>query len=72
MAIIRENITIGSEVLVHTYSDEHKKIRQIETGIVYDDAIDVPNRYTYEETDIESELIIEQQTEQNEVEETEE
>lgn len=70
--IKQEEVMIFDRVLVHTYSDEHKKIRQIETGIVYDDAIDIPNRYTYEETDIESELVIEQPTEQNEVEETEE
>lgn len=37
---------------VRHYSDEDFKIRQIETGIVYDDAVDVvPCRYTYEETD---------------------
>lgn len=33
------------------YSDEGKRIRQVETGIVYDDAIDtIPCKYTYEET----------------------
>lgn len=38
---------------VRHYSDEDFKIRQIETGVVYDDAVDVvPCRYTYEETDI--------------------
>lgn len=38
--------------LVRTYSDSGLKIRQIETGDVYDDAVDVaPCRYTYEETD---------------------
>ncbi len=37
---------------IHHYSDAGYKIRQIETGILYDDAIDVlPCRYTYEETD---------------------
>lgn len=34
----------------HTYSDAYK-IRQIETGIVYDDAVDSVE-HTYEETDI--------------------
>lgn len=35
------------------YSDRHMKIRQVETGFLYDDAVDVvPCRYTYEETDI--------------------
>ena len=57
-----EIIDTSFQQLVHTYSDEHKKIRQIETGIIYDDAYDVPNRYTYKETDIESDLpIIEQE-----------
>lgn len=38
---------------IRHYSDEGYKIRQIETGSIYDDAIDVvPCRYTYEETDI--------------------
>lgn len=35
------------------YSDLGMKLRQIETGDLYDDAVDViPCRYTYEETDI--------------------
>lgn len=33
----------------HTYSDTFK-IRQVETGIIYDDAVDVLE-YHYEETD---------------------
>ena len=34
------------------YSDAGYKIRQIETGVLYDDAMDVlPCKYTYEETD---------------------
>lgn len=37
---------------IHHWSDEGLKIRQVETGIVYDDAVDVmPCRYSYEETD---------------------
>ena len=39
--------------LYRTYSDENFKIRQIQTDILYDEAIDVENApYTYEETDI--------------------
>lgn len=39
-------------VLYRTYSDEGFKIRQVQTGIVYDEAIDVENApYTYTETD---------------------
>ncbi len=36
---------------IRRYSNEGYYIRQIETGIVYEDAVDVvPCRYTYEET----------------------
>lgn len=38
---------------VRCYSDANLMIKQIETGRVYEDAVDVkPLRYTYEETDI--------------------
>ena len=38
--------------LYRTYSDENYKIRQVETDIIYDEAIDVENAgYTYEETE---------------------
>ena len=38
---------------VYTYSDTGMKILQVETGIVYDDALDVPTSgYTYTETNI--------------------
>lgn len=37
---------------IHTYSDTGMKILQNETGIIYDDAIDVlESGYTYTETD---------------------
>ena len=45
--------------LIRTYSSRGMKIRQIETGIVYDEAIDLEDSdFTYEETDekIESEV----------------
>lgn len=49
MAVLSEQI---SEMCIRHYSDKNLKIRQIETGIVYDDAVDViPCAYTYEETD---------------------
>ena len=39
--------------LYHTYSDQNMKILQEDTGIIYDDAIDVENSgHTYSETDI--------------------
>lgn len=38
--------------LYRNYSDTDHKIRQIETGIIYDEAIDVESaNFTYEETD---------------------
>jgi hypothetical protein len=38
-------------ILFRTYSDKNLKIRQVETGIVYDEAIDIDNSgFTYEET----------------------
>ena len=52
-------------ILVKTYSTENKYIRQVETGLEYDEAIDIgekvgenykPTKYTYEETDKEIEV----------------
>ena len=38
--------------LIRHYSDNGVKLRQVETGVMYDEAIDiVPCQYTYEETD---------------------
>lgn len=49
MAVREEQV---SEMCVRHYSDRMMKLRQIETGILYDDAVDViPCRFTYEETD---------------------
>ena len=37
--------------LYRTYSDENYKILQLETGYIYDEAIDIESaNYTYEET----------------------
>lgn len=37
---------------IRHYSDQNLKIRQVETGRIYDDAVDnYPCRWTYEETD---------------------
>ena len=37
--------------LIRHYSDKRMKLKQVETGFVYDEAIDViPCKYTYEET----------------------
>lgn len=50
------------------YSDKNVKLRQIETGNIYEDAVDViPCKYTYEETDIPIEPIeIPEEVNQNE------
>lgn len=41
-----------SDTRVRHYSDRGVMIRQVETGNLYEDAVDtVPCRYTYEETD---------------------
>lgn len=48
--MIREEL-IENGKRIHYWSDLNFKIRQIETGIIYDDAVDViPCKYTYEET----------------------
>lgn len=49
--MIREELIENGE-RIHHWSDTKMKILQTETGIIYDDAIDVvPCLYTYEETD---------------------
>lgn len=49
-----EKITRNDGIkLTRTYSSRGFKIRQNETGIVYDEAVDLENcGFTYEETDI--------------------
>ena len=56
-------------ILVKTYSTENKYIKQVETGLEYDEAIDIgekvgedykPTKYTYEETDKEIEVEVEE------------
>lgn len=37
--------------LIRTYSDQNKYIIQVETGIEYAEAIDIPNKFTYTESD---------------------
>lgn len=44
-----------NDKLIRHYSDEKKKIRQIETSIIYVEAVDIlPCQYTYEEVDEET------------------
>lgn len=53
--IIKELFTYSEDLkenLYRTYSDENYYIRQIETGNVYEEAVDLESAtYTYEETD---------------------
>ncbi len=52
MAIIERNIRRNLDKLVERHSDKGVYIRQVETGIEYDKAIDKePCPYTYVETD---------------------
>jgi hypothetical protein len=54
---------IESENRERRYSDQCVKIRQIETGVLYDDAVDViPCPYTYEESDEPIESVDEEAT----------
>lgn len=47
--IVQEDIDYK---LIRTYSDSGYEIRQIETGLIYSEAVDIkPIRFTYEETD---------------------
>ena len=43
--------------LIRTYSDAGKYIIQNETGVKYAEAIDIPNKYTYTESDEDIELL---------------
>lgn len=61
MAIVKEFYKTRTDGvnLYRTYSDEQYKIKQLETGNVYDDAIDVENApYTYEETEEKIEAVL--------------
>ena len=49
--IIQETIIVGERELIKTYSDCGKYIIQNETGIKYSEAIDIPNKYTYTESE---------------------
>lgn len=64
MAIQKESFGENADgvKLYRTFSDENKKILQVETGIIFDDAVDVEGSdFTYLETD----GVIEQTEESN-------
>ena len=48
--IKQETIIVNGRTLIKTYSDSNKYIVQNETGVKYNEAVDVPNRYTYTES----------------------
>ena len=49
--LIQETVNINNRQFTHTYSNEDKYIKQVETGAIYDHAYDLPQRnFTYIET----------------------
>jgi hypothetical protein len=46
--IIKENLIIDGVELIKTYSDTYM-LKQVQTGVIYQEAIDVPGKYTYKE-----------------------
>ena len=52
MIVSLEYYTEDGRLLIRTKSDHNMMVRQDQTGILYDEAIDIPNHYTYTETDI--------------------
>ena len=50
--IKQEEVILGGNTFLHTYSDSNFYIEQIETGSIYDETYDViPCKFTYRETD---------------------
>lgn len=49
--IKQETININGRELIKTYSDTGKYIIQNETGAKYTEAVDVPNKYSYSESE---------------------
>lgn len=49
--IKQEIIVVNGRTLVKTYSDNKKYIIQNETGLKYTEAVDIPNKYTYIESE---------------------
>lgn len=48
--IIQETLFTNGVELIKTYSDTYH-IQQVETGVIYPEAIDIPNTYTYIEVE---------------------
>lgn len=49
--IKKETIVVNGRTLFKTYSDNKKYIIQNETGLKYTEAVDIPNKYTYVESE---------------------
>lgn len=50
--IIQEIVKLNNIELKHTFSSNHKYIKQVETNAIYDEAYDLLDfNYTYEEMD---------------------
>lgn len=63
--MIQTELLLNGSLIRH-YSDENMMIKQVETNILYVDAVDwVPSPYTYEETDIPIEIEEENLIEEN-------
>ena len=46
-----KTIFVNGRELIKSYSDNNKYIIQNETGAKYTEAIDIPNKYTYTESE---------------------
>ena len=46
-----KEVLVEEETRIRHYSDQNMMIRQVETNILYEEAVDyIPCKYTYEET----------------------
>lgn len=48
--IVQESFTKNGVNFVRTYSDANMQIEQVETGVLYDEAVDIAGAYTYTES----------------------
>lgn len=56
---------VDNDTRERRYSDKNVKLLQVETGVLYEDAVDIiPCRYTYEESDVPIESIDDSENEQ--------
>ena len=53
--IIQETLVINNRTLKHTYSSENKYIKQLETGVIYDEAYDTL-KYNYNYVELDQEI----------------